>query len=307
MNIKSNLLFTTAKAQKDSILKQKLVGRVAQLDQIHGVDQSQIFNFVEATGLHEITGKSAIQIADLFCGNGFAVHILVSELVSSGLPTIIHCVDMNGEMLQRAKTSITALLPESHQDKFTIITHENELNGGELPFIDKQLDLVVVKMGLHEMPLESQYSLIQDIYYVLKPGGRFVIWGNLISKDQVTGQDLTGFNSIIRKKDLLAGFDLMSNRRYFTSQEELFSALTRAGFTAQLVFDWIRRWDSLSRLNFELDGDVEKLNELNAEIDWHFSKDEIKEEYEFCQTVNQEGITGRAFNLRSGIILAQKS
>jgi ubiquinone/menaquinone biosynthesis C-methylase UbiE len=286
-------------------LTQKLVDRVFQLDQVHSVDHAQVSNFVATTGLREMIEKPEIQLADLFCGNGFAICALVGELVALRVPIAIHCVDMNGELLQVAQRSIVEQLPPNCRDKFTIITHEKELDSEKLPFADEQLDLVVVKMGLHELPFESQVSLIQDTYRVLKPGGRFVIWGNLIDRDQVTGRDLIGFNEIIRKKDSLAGFSVMSNRRYFTSQEELFSSLIQAGFTAQLASDWIRRWDSLSRLNIELDGDVEKLNELNAEIDRHFADGRL-EAFEFGQTINQGGITGRSFNVRSGIILAQK-
>jgi ubiquinone/menaquinone biosynthesis C-methylase UbiE len=294
-----------SKSQQDNRLRQKLVDRVFQLDQIHSVDQAQVSNFVAATGLHKMVEKPEIQLADLFCGNGFAICALLGELVALRVPIAIHCVDMNGELLQVAQRLIVEQLPPNCRDKFTVITHEKELDSEKLPFADEQLDFVVVKMGLHELPFESQVSLIQDAYRVLKPGGRFVIWGNLIDRDQVTGRDLIGFNEIIRKKDSLAGFGVMSNRRYFTSQEELFSSLTQAGFTAQLAFDWIRRWDSLSRLNFELDGDVEKLNELNAEIDRHFADGRL-EAFEFSQTINQGGITGRSFNVRSGIILAQK-
>ena len=307
MVIKSySSMTTTEKTRQDSRPKQKLVSRAAKLDQVHDVDQSQVSSFVEATGLQKTVGRSEIQMADIFCGSGFASCALLSELVALGLPTTIHCVDMNGKLLQVAQTSIAEQLPENHRDRFAIITHREELGSGKMPFADEQLDLVVVKMGLHELPLKSQISVIQETYCVLKPGGRFVIWGNLVKKDQVTGQDLNGFNSIIRRKDLLAGFYEMSARRYFTSEEEIFSALIRAGFTAQLVTDWTRKWNSLSRLNFELDGDIGKLNELNAEIDRHFTEDRRQEEFGFCQTVNQEGITGRSFNVRNGIILAQK-
>ena len=299
-------MLETDKTQQDNIPARKLLDRVVQLAKLHDVDQSQVSSLIKAAALHDMVVRVEIQMADLFCGTGFATCALASELVALSVPVTVHFVDMCSEMLQVAQTSLTEQLPQSHRDRFRIITHEQELDSGKLPFADKQLDLVVVKMGLHELALKSQVSVIQEIYRVLRSGGRFAIWGNLISKDQVTGQDLNGFNAIIRKKDLLAGFYVMSARRYFTSQEEMVSALTNAGFTAQLVVDWVRRWDSLSRLDSELGGDIGELNELNAEIEGHFSDETRQKEFEFCQTVNPEGITGRCFNVRSGIIIARK-
>lgn len=46
--------------------------------------------------------KSEIQLANLFCGNGFAICALLGELVKLCVPIAIHCVDMNGEALQVA-------------------------------------------------------------------------------------------------------------------------------------------------------------------------------------------------------------
>jgi ubiquinone/menaquinone biosynthesis C-methylase UbiE len=307
MIIKSSSFTTKAdNTQQESISTQKLVDRVAQLGKVHDVNQSQLSSFADATGLHSMVGGPEIQLVDLFCGTGFLASALVNKLMALAIPVTIHLIDICGQMLQNAKSSITEQVPQSHRNRFAAMTYEQELNSGKLPFANEQLDLAVVKMGLHELPFKSQISLVQETFYVLKPGGRFVIWGNLIDKDQLIGQDLNWFNSIIRTKDLLAGFDRMSAKRYFTSQEEMFSALTGAGFTVQLVVDWIRRWNSLTRLNFELDGDVGKLNELNTEIDKHFTDETRRKEFEFCSTVNEVGITGRAFNVRSGIILAQK-
>lgn len=80
-------------------------------------------------------------------------------------------------------------------------------------------------MGVHELPKDEQPRVFAEIYRILKPGGKFIIWELSLNNDY---QEI--FQDIIRKKDELSGFDAMVNNRYFQRHDELEALFFEAGF-----------------------------------------------------------------------------
>lgn len=288
----------------------KVIERVEKLDVLHGVKPEQLEAFIAATGLKELIDQplESYQLADLFCGNAIAAKILFNALSKLRSPITINCIDVYNRILQTAQMSLQKELEDIRVErgKIKIVTQRQELGLTSLFFPNNELDLVTIKMGLHEVPAYHQNSIIREIYRVLKPGGKFIIWGNFVPKNPLTGQDLYGFNYIVRTKDALAGFDRMKAQRYFTSKEEVETMLGAAGFSFTVVSEWIRCWDSLSRYEFELNSDPDKLAALNRAIDQSFYDPKIKSQFGYQVTQSESGLEGRSFIIPCGIILAEK-
>ncbi|RMG39053.1 MAG: class I SAM-dependent methyltransferase [Methanobacteriota archaeon] len=129
-------------------------------------------------------------------------------------------------------------------------------------FSDEKFDKVVAKMLIHEIKKECQQKAIDQLYRILKPGGKLIIWDVLLAPEN---QSI--IQSIVREKDKLAGYtDLVKNRYLFT-EEEIMEMLRRAGFSnikKELDIPYTLRTDS--RLQCEFKGDKGKLNQWNEFI-----------------------------------------
>lgn len=124
---------------------------------------------------------------------------------------------------------------------------------------DSNLDTIIGKMILHELPEEKQLSAVQEMYRILKPGGAFYLWQTILDEETVTF-----FGNLMRKKDELAGFDSMVRDRHFVTADTFFSLFREAGFTAwrqEQEFDY--HLNSRYRLESEFNNDEHKLEE------WH--------------------------------------
>lgn len=160
-------------------------------------------------------------------------------------------------------------------------------------------DKAVIKMGVHELPKEEQPKVFTEMNRLLKPDGKFVIWELSLNEGAQRA-----FQDIIRKKDELAGFDLMVKNRYFQRHDELQQLFEDAGFREvkdeykiRYTFDPQGRFDELiSRDRQELleekgtlsENDEEELRRLaqervNALIAYIRERvtDEMKDEIEY--------------------------
>jgi len=89
----------------------------------------------------------------------------------------------------------------------------------------EKFDTVIIKMGVHELPKDEQSKVFTEMYRILKPGGKFIIWGfSLTHKTQEI------FQKIVRKKDELSRFESMVINRYFQRHDELQVLFDNAGF-----------------------------------------------------------------------------
>ena len=80
-------------------------------------------------------------------------------------------------------------------------------------------------MGVHEVPKKEQPKLFAEVYRIIKPGGKFVIWELALDEEN---QRI--FQDVIRKKDELAGFTDLVKNRYLPRHDELRELFAQTGF-----------------------------------------------------------------------------
>ncbi|MDE3048190.1 MAG: hypothetical protein KGI83_07600, partial [Verrucomicrobiota bacterium] len=94
-------------------------------------------------------------------------------------------------------------------------------------------------------------------------GGVFSIWDVIF--DDAEMQD--AFNDVIRRKDLLAGYESYLCDRYFFRKDQAERMFREAGFTEVKLIHQVHYLQStLKRRDAELGGDPRKLQELNQYI-----------------------------------------
>ena len=283
-------------------LPNTLVGKIKNLNKIHGVDEKQIEKFIDAIEIEKYIGNDEIKIADLFCGTDILIKEALRDLTHKKI--YVYLVDMDDELLRAASSNLrTSLI---HHKNIKIYPSNILLNGKLLSYNDNSMDIVVVKMGLHETTLESQQRIINDVYRCLRKGGRLVIWDVFVPRDSKTNEDIIGYNRIIKLKDELSGVSHVTKNRYFASEEEFIGMMKKVQFQdIKLVHRWKRIWDTLDRLEGEFGGDLNKVHKRNVLIDSYFNTQEYKRKFSYKIT-KRNGIEGRSFEIPSGIIRAIK-
>lgn len=225
-------------------LPKTLVGKIKNLNKIHGVDELQVEKFIDAIEIEKCIGNDEINIADLFCGTDILIKEVLRDLKNNKIN--VYLVDMDDELLEAASSDLRTSLVD--HPNLNIFPSNLLLNGKLLPYEDNSMDVIVVKMGLHETSLESQGRIIEDIYRCLKPVGRVIIWEVFVPRDASTNKDVIGYNQIIKLKDELAGVSHVTKNRYFASQDEFIKMMKEVEFgEIKVVHSWKRVWNTLDR------------------------------------------------------------
>ncbi|MEK7642125.1 MAG: class I SAM-dependent methyltransferase [Patescibacteria group bacterium] len=195
--------------------------RVIQYEKVHQITVEQISALEDAVGL-----KIDQKILDGCCGYGSVTKWLITDTNKQVTDTCqFFLFDDSPVQIERAKEN----LANETNIKFEI----GDIRS--LPYEDNFFDTVIIKMGLHENPKVDQIKIIAEVFRVLKPGGKFVIWELYLNH---LTQPI--FQSFIQKKDELAGFNALVQKRYFPRKDELREALDTTGFmgfTEHYVFN----------------------------------------------------------------------
>ncbi len=227
--------------------------RIVSYEHIHSISPKD-----EKAMLKAINPKPNEKILDAFCGYGaISKNVLKTESKAD-----LWLNDESEVQIKRAKKNLANILP-----KHFILGHFPDVL-----FPAEYFDTVVIKMGLHEVPKEEQIEVVKKVYEILKPNGKFIVWDVMLSdKDQITFQD------IIRKKDELAGFNMLTKKRYFFREDEFLEIMRKTKFSKIKEFYTINyRFSSRKRLEPELHNDPKLLDKLNEFIRNRFSE-ELKE------------------------------
>jgi len=124
---------------------------------ISGTDSSFFseYKVAEVSGIE--SNNTVKNILDLGCGTGNS-----SAFFSKYFPnSVIHGVDVSEDSIKVAEK----------RDLKNV--HFQAYNGLELPFEDKHFDIVFVAMVFHHIEHHLHAQLLEDVFRVLKPEGRF--------------------------------------------------------------------------------------------------------------------------------------
>ena len=217
--------------------------RIVSYEHIHSINPKD-----EEAMAKAINPKPRERILDAFCGYGaVGKNCLAKE------PKIdLWLNDESKVQIKRAKEN----LPNVQANHF-ILAHFQDVS-----FQKEYFDKVVIKMGLHEVPKKEQVKVAKKVFQILKPNGKFIVWDIMLNKD-----NQTLFQDVIRKKDELAGFDMLTRERYFFREDEFLETIKKAGFSKIKEFHTISyRFSSRKMLESELHNDKKLLDKLNEFI-----------------------------------------
>lgn len=106
--------------------------------------------------LQNLNISSESNVLDLCCGSGQATRFLVK------LSHHVTGLDISPVSLERARQNV----PEAEYV---------EALAEDTPLLDENFDLVHTSAALHEMEFGQLQQILQEVYRVLKPGGKFVL------------------------------------------------------------------------------------------------------------------------------------
>ncbi len=218
--------------------------RKVDFSKIHGVAGEDLGKLADAM---EISDGACV--LDLMCGYGAVSAHILNRAEKEQLQIELSMCDLHKVQLDR--------IPDTVRSRAADVTVGDARN---LPYNDAMFDAVVIKMGLHEVPHIDQPLVFQNVFRVLKPGGRFVIWE--VMPD--TGEQQDAFTEQMQKKNELAGYESIVVDRYFTRGEQMPWLFEESGFVeVKQVFEANFHQSTLGRLESELGGDQSKLDALN--------------------------------------------
>ncbi len=124
-------------------------------------------------------------------------------------------------------------------------------------------------MGLHEVQKKEQIKVAQKVFQILKTKGKLIIWDIMLDN-----KTQTIFQDIIRKKDELAGFDMLTKEKYFFREDKFLETMKEAKFSGiKELYTINYRFSSRKRLESELHNDTKLLDKLNQFIRNRFPKE----------------------------------
>src|SRR5260370_15076782 len=162
--------------------------------------------FLSALG--EAAQKSVLDVA---CGAG-----ILSAVIAKSARDVV-AFDLTPQMLKKAAHRCA----EAGLDNVTF----REGNAAELPFADAAFDAVVTRLSVHHFDRPSR--VFEEIFRVLRPGGRFVI-ADVISSEVPAEAELQNAIEILRDP---------SHVRMLPGSE-LTSLVNRAGFAIESLTTW---------------------------------------------------------------------
>lgn len=258
--------------------------RKVEYENLHDVKEEDMKDLVSHLSL-----KDGDTFADLFGGYGSVSKKALEYYGNQGKNVNAIICDFSEEQLRRVSKELENYNVKMVQgDTRSIDLGKNSLDG------------IVMKMGLHEIPQKDQQSVVNKAYDALKPGGKIAIW-DLMFKDR---EEQDAVQSIVRKKDYLAGFQSMVKDRYFFREDEVRDYLKNAGFKNQELKKEINyNFDTQKIFYSELNRDREKLASLNNHIreTEKQCRDGLKERFGM-----QDNVDNLSINFRKGILVANK-
>lgn len=229
--------------------------RIVRYEDIHSIEEADF-----SALMNIINAQPSQKIFEGCAGYGAVTKRIFDTTCHLADKPQLFLLDESEAQLDQAKQSIS-------------IDPKNFIAGDirSCPFGDNFFDTVVVKMGIHEIPFNEQKKAFKEIFRILKPGGKFVIWELALSPDtQLIFQD------IVRKKNELAGFEIINQNRYIPRLDELHTLYEDAHFVEVVeahqinyTFESIKRFDELVSRDRKLiseEREVDAIDEITLSL-----------------------------------------
>ncbi|MDE1870477.1 MAG: methyltransferase domain-containing protein [Candidatus Micrarchaeota archaeon] len=251
--------------------------RMVDIKKLHGITESDTKALLMA-----VDPRRGQKILDACCGDGWAGKTCLEKEGQIEL----HLVDDSSRWLDRARSQLYGL-PKS---RFSLSAFP------KVHYKNGSFDTVIMKMGLHEVSKSLQVEVAKEVFRILKPDGKWVVWDVVLDE-----RDKDFLKEIIREKDRCAKLERMAELRHFFTEAELVRTSIEAGFN-QIAKVWssVFPFSTEERFESELLGDVEMLDKLNSFIRRRFHA-ESKERLDYTDIGDDI-----RFNLVNGIYLVTR-
>lgn len=213
--------------------------RQQNLEKAHGVEQRDWDALIRI-----VSPKEGDKILDLMGGNGAVASRLYEYALRLGVSLNLGVMDAFSKQLEKAPAYLERIVGDIRK----------------MPSESESYDIIIVKMGLHELSLAEQKIAVREVYRTLKPQGNLVLW--MVGLENLAQQET--FCKLLREKDRIAGFNELVERRYFPTIQETKEYLTDAGFIdIQEIYRRNPKMNTFARLDGDFAGDKRKLEK------WH--------------------------------------
>jgi ubiquinone/menaquinone biosynthesis C-methylase UbiE len=249
--------------------------RQVRYELIHHITSEQFDALHDALGLQD--GDAML---DAGCGYGSATREMVQRNGDKDVSYVL--LDQSRKQLEGAEAELSQYAGISFEFFNLPLT--------EHPFRAGQFQKILLKKVLHEFPKEQHVAVLREARRLLAPGGRLVVWQNVLDE---LSQPF--FQSVMLKKDQLAGFSTLVRNRYFPSESYFGACARAAGFQSPVkAFDFDYHVETSDRLEQELHSDLGLLAQWNQHLnDLAAATPALREHVRFVATEGSVGFTIR--------------
>jgi len=232
--------------------------RDVRYEYIHSISPDDFLSFVKVA---QIEGNC--RVLDCGCGYGAVSREILGateQARSIGSTELtIDLIDESAFQLGRAEKELSSWM--SGPGIKLIFIHGSFPDDLPMPRTDLY-DVIACKMVLHEVCRDQQLAFVDEAFKCLKPGGRLVLWDLCLSPEMAEFH-----RSVIKMKDVLAGYTTMVSRRHMLTGFEIEHLFKISAFRKiRLVKDILYRFDTRKRLETEFRGNKECFEEWHAFI-----------------------------------------
>lgn len=227
--------------------------RNVRYEEIHSIKREDYDALVDAVELRD-------NMSILDCGSGYGAvtrEILQRAEAEKRTGLRVDLIDESHYQLERARKELARWIDSGMVTiKFIHGTFPQDCPA------ENRYDVIIAKMVLHEVPVESQPAFVEALFGHLNEGGRVAVWDLCLAPESAEF-----YRQTIREKDRLAGFETMTQRRHFLSEPEMRALFDNSSFhSVEFYRNIAYRFETKKRLGPELRGDTSLLEALNAAI-----------------------------------------
>lgn len=189
--------------------------RIVRYEEIHSIKQEHFDTLCSL--VDPFDGQ---KILDLGSGYGACTRELVKFYPQYKF--IFTLSDNSDVQLNRSKIEIPKIFIEQNSSSVVnFITDDIVYSKLE----DNTFDVIIAKMVIHEINKNQQLNALEEIYRILKPGGKFIFWDLYLNNETKSF-----FQTIIKEKDRLCEFDTLCNNRNFLTGCDIYNLFSKTGF-----------------------------------------------------------------------------